>query len=318
LERKHDEAWVLDHPVAREGMMSKARTSFGHWRGVLLLLAALVALGAPVLAAANERGLDPSVELIVIFPVTDPPAAPYDAVQMMLDFEPGAAVALHHHGGSGYITVLHGALTLYADGVENVYNGGDSFIETPDVLYKGGNESDSPTRLMVTYLIPDGEEVTTVVDDPDEPEPPHHGPTPLAQATYRFADPPVEFDLAHLVHRIAPGDATGTRVAEGDIMVTAVEGTLTVTVDGAEQTVEAGSGIVVLDGQEFSLGNAGDDDVLTMSSEFGPLEISVFLPPATGSPNNGMNPVWLLALAAIGLFGVGAGLRWTMRRTLAA
>jgi hypothetical protein len=57
VEGKHDETWIFGHQVAREGVVSKTRTSSGRWRNALLLLAALLALGAPVLAAANKYGL---------------------------------------------------------------------------------------------------------------------------------------------------------------------------------------------------------------------------------------------------------------------
>jgi hypothetical protein len=53
---------------------------------------------------------------------------------------------------------------------------------------------------------------------------------------------------------------------------------------------------------------------VVVSSEFGPLVISVFLPP-TGGPAQGTNAPWLLALGAFGLLGGGVALRWVLRRS---
>ena len=286
----------------------------GSWKTRISLVLALALMSlifsAPA-AAQNDSDLL-IMQLRASFTVSDPPEAPFQAHQSMLLFVPGAEAPLHYHGGPGYITILQGELTLFEDGEENVYQAGDSLVETTDKLYRGGNYTDEDTVLMVTYLIPEGEDVTTVVDDPEAPEPPEISPEPLAETVHEFPDSPESFELIHTTASIGAGSETGTVAGDGDTLLTAVTGELDVTIDGETNTLSAGSAIVIDAEQEYSLQNAGAEEVLVMSTELAPDVYSVI--PAAGSTVDRTFAMWLIVMTASALFVVGAVLRLTVVR----
>jgi len=57
------------------------------------------------------------------------PSAPFDAVQMVLDFAPGAWTPPHSHGGDLLITVLAGTMTVRGGASEGTYTTGQTWIE---------------------------------------------------------------------------------------------------------------------------------------------------------------------------------------------
>ncbi|HEU5103912.1 MAG TPA: LPXTG cell wall anchor domain-containing protein [Roseiflexaceae bacterium] len=49
-----------------------------------------------------------------------------------------------------------GELTFTYQGVTSVYREGESFVETPGQLAQARNASGAPTRVMASYLLPQG------------------------------------------------------------------------------------------------------------------------------------------------------------------
>jgi quercetin dioxygenase-like cupin family protein len=279
----------------------KARISF------ILPFILLVALSFSAVAHAQSESDAGIYQFKAIFNVPNPPSSPYHAHQSMLLFVPGAGAPLHYHGGPGYITVLQGELTLYEDGVQNVYQAGQSLIETTDKLYKGGNYGDEDMILMVTYLVPDGEDVTTVVDDPEAPEPPEIGPETLAMAMHEVAESPGSFDLIHTAESLPAGYGRESSVAQGDLLLTVVGGSLQVATNGGEYDVGAGEAIVIERDQEYRLSNIGDTGALFMSTELAPDVHSIV--PAAGSTVDRTFATWLIVMTASMLLVVGGVLR---------
>lgn len=89
---------------------------------------------------------------------------PATLVQAVLDFPVGASVPSHVHGGAAYVTILEGELTVTGPDGPVTYRAGDTLIEIPATVYAAHNSGDGPASLMVSYLIPRGAPVTTVVD----------------------------------------------------------------------------------------------------------------------------------------------------------
>jgi quercetin dioxygenase-like cupin family protein len=266
----------------------------------MLLLIGILALMLPVGVAAEDQ--------TAVFTDANPPAAPFHAHQSMLLFVPGAEAALHRHGGPGYITILSGELTLYEDGEENIYQAGDSLVETSDKLYKGGNYTDEDTTLMVTYLVPHGEEVTTYVDDPERPEPPELTPEPMAMVMHDFTDVPDDFDVIHVVHSIEAGADPDQHHANGPVLFTAVEGNVTLDIDGEQITLGSGEYRVIDPGSDYAISSDGDEPALAMSTEFDPVESQIM--PAAGNPVSTTDMViWLLAMTAMTLLVIGGSMR---------
>jgi quercetin dioxygenase-like cupin family protein len=283
-------------------------------RVAVVIAMAIVGVLFAVPAVAQDESDFYILQLRATFSVPEPPEAPYHAHQSMLHFPPGAEAPLHYHGGPGFITILQGELTLFEDGVENIYQAGDSLIETTDKLYKGGNYTDDDTVLMVTYLVPDGEEVTTIVDDPESPEPPEIVAVPLAETMQMFHDPPGSFDLIHTTASIAPGNGSDTETASGDVLLTVVTGNLDVSIDDETRTISAGNSTMIAADQDYELVNTGDIASLIMSTELAPGEV-YSVAPATGSNVDRTFVVWLVVLTASTLLVVGGVLRLTEVRT---
>jgi quercetin dioxygenase-like cupin family protein len=87
----------------------------------------------------------------------------FDLVQVVQDFEPGAATPRHKHGGPGVITIVEGQLTVRSDGVEKVYKAGDTIIEEAGKVYEGVNTGSTRARNIASFLLPSGATLTTVV-----------------------------------------------------------------------------------------------------------------------------------------------------------
>ena len=88
-------------------------------------------------------------------------SGPYSLVQQVLDFAPGSQTPKHHHGGPGVITVLQGQVALNSDGVERIYNVGDSFAELPGQTLQAFNRGTSAVVVAATFMLPDGAQLTT-------------------------------------------------------------------------------------------------------------------------------------------------------------
>lgn len=271
------------------------------------LLVAVLMLLVPGSALAQETGSPNVSEQRATFPVADPPDGPLTVHQSMLRFVPGAAAPLHQHGGPGYITILEGEVVLYENGEEHVYSGGDSFVETPDNEYWAINTSDQDMLLMVTYLVPEGNEVTTAIERDNAPETPDVGPETLAERVYEYAEPPESFELIHSVRSFEPGAESEATSADGRLLQTVVGGTLVATVEDAPETLEGGDSIVIGADQEYQYSNETDIPVVTMSSEFVPDVYS--LAPNAGATVDRTMVTWLFVMVATGVLIVGGILR---------
>ena len=94
-----------------------------------------------------------------------PLPAPFEVVQLVLDFAPGAWTPLHTHGGQGVVTVLEGTMTRREQGTQPVFRAGESWIE-PGVVHQAGNDTGATASVVVTFLLSAGAPVTTIVTPP--------------------------------------------------------------------------------------------------------------------------------------------------------
>jgi quercetin dioxygenase-like cupin family protein len=85
------------------------------------------------------------------------PPGPYEVVQVVQDYAPGAWGPPHTHPGQVVITVIAGAMTLRSGTTETVYQTGESWVEVPGgPVQQGGNAGAVPATLMITFLLPQG------------------------------------------------------------------------------------------------------------------------------------------------------------------
>ena len=122
-----------------------------------------------------------------------PMTEPFDVVQVVQDFAPGAATPYHTHPGIVVVTVVAGEITFWVNGAETVYKTGESFVELPDQVAQARNAGTAPTRVMASLLIPPGAPLST----------PHAGPmAPAALPKTGEADPRALSDWLVLVGMI--------------------------------------------------------------------------------------------------------------------
>jgi quercetin dioxygenase-like cupin family protein len=82
--------------------------------------------------------------------------------QAVLEFQPGAGIPLHHHGGPTLALVLDGEITLRQDGEDVTYTAGQSWTEMPGDVHEAFNSGDTPAHVVATFLLPPGTEATTL------------------------------------------------------------------------------------------------------------------------------------------------------------
>jgi LPXTG-motif cell wall-anchored protein len=91
----------------------------------------------------------------------EPMTAPFDVVQAILDFAPGAATPYHTHPGIVVVTVVAGDITFNLEGVDKVYKAGESFVELPNQVGQARNAGAAPARVMASYLLAQGAPLST-------------------------------------------------------------------------------------------------------------------------------------------------------------
>jgi quercetin dioxygenase-like cupin family protein len=130
---------------------------------ISVTLAAAIALSIGVtLGSQLAPGPVPRVQSTF---AVDAPPDPAELVQAVLDFPVGTVVPPHTHGGAAYITILTGELTVQGPDGARTYGPGDTLVEQPGQVYAAFNPGKAPASLVVTYLVPKGAPVTTVVGE---------------------------------------------------------------------------------------------------------------------------------------------------------
>lgn len=87
----------------------------------------------------------------------------YDLMTSILEFPAGAGMANHMHGGYVLVTVLNGEMTLREKGTEKIVRAGESWTEDPGNVHSVVNAGTAPARVVASFLIPKGAEITTLV-----------------------------------------------------------------------------------------------------------------------------------------------------------
>ncbi|HUG15004.1 MAG TPA: cupin domain-containing protein [Thermomicrobiales bacterium] len=210
--------------------MKRWRTSF--------VIVALFALMLPLTTAAQTVIPGPSTRHISR---TDglPISGPYDIVQFLLDFAPGAWTPMHTHGGKVLVTVLEGEIVRNHAHGSDTYSKGDSWAELPDDPHEAGNNTGSPATVLVTAVLPAGAPLSTVAGDPS-PNPP---PGPVARYMHRVPGQPLTgpYEIVHTVLDFAPGTWTPPHSHGGVLPFTVIEGELTFHMAGhAERVIRKG------------------------------------------------------------------------------
>jgi quercetin dioxygenase-like cupin family protein len=129
---------------------------------VATLITLLAFSGSAGLTTGQDLPPGPTTVHRLAFAVTDQPAT-FETIQMVLDFAPGSWTPPHTHGGETFVTVLEGEITVRQYGSETTYRVGEGWRETPGAVHAAGNTTAEKARVFVTFLLPAGAPLTTVV-----------------------------------------------------------------------------------------------------------------------------------------------------------
>ena len=156
---------------------------------ITLLLMALVLTGCQIVVPPSSvppTSVAPAEETTFIEKTTGAEVSvPFEAIQIILEYDPGARSPLHTHGGPGLVTVISGewSVQLEETGEELVFGPGESFYEEVGAVFSAGNGSQEQTRLAVLFLLPEGVELTTPHGEADASDEMPPGPTVLSRTS---------------------------------------------------------------------------------------------------------------------------------------
>jgi quercetin dioxygenase-like cupin family protein len=262
--------------------MSMRVPLIGRWLAVTALALAAVLLppsGSSITLAAAPAALEqPTASFEAWFEVEQPPSSPFEAVQMVVDFPSGARVGRHIHGGPGYITMLDGEMTMtIGDAPMRAYTANESFVEPFKVVAEGANLSAASSSLLVTYLLPVGAPVTTLVTGdasaPAAPLPPGQlppGAVPRFETRMRLESAPDGYRLGQMLRTYQPGSWTLSELRSEPRLLTVVSGEVRVLTGASEKTYTAGEFWSEMPGAAWLSGNLGERPAVVAVSVVAP------------------------------------------------
>ncbi len=240
-----------------------------RWMTALVLAIAVAFAVAPSLplpiAQAAVAQAQPTTSFEAWFEAEEHPTVPFEAVQLVVDFPVGARVGRHIHAGPGYITMTEGEMTmLIGDAPARAYGPNESFVEPGRVMAEGANLGSTPASLIVTYLIPVGEAVTTLTpaagEAPAAALPPGQlppGAAPRFESRMRLDRAPKEYRVGHMLRTYAPGVWSVSEIAPAPRLLTVVSGEVVVLTGATSRTYTAGETWTETPGTAYLSGNTG-------------------------------------------------------------
>ena len=203
-----------------------------------LSVMALLSLALPGMAFGQQPPGGVTTVVEKRFEFANPPAEA-GVVQLVLDFAPGAWTPPHTHGGPGFVTVLEGEMTLRQGGAEEKFRPGEGWIDPPDVVHEAGNDTTANSRLVVAFVLPKGATPTTVQGTGAQAVAPP-GPTTVAQMRMDAPSLPAQYDVVQRLTEAAPGATIPMHTHPGPNFAIALDGELTLIMEGMTRTVSAG------------------------------------------------------------------------------
>ena len=88
-------------------------------------------------------------------------AGPFDLVQIVQKFAPGAETPPHSHGGDGQVNVVDGEFELRTAGGTKRYSAGQGFTETAGQAMQLANVGSTEATMVVAFVLAKGAELTT-------------------------------------------------------------------------------------------------------------------------------------------------------------
>src|SRR5215203_4986656 len=111
----------------------------------------------------------------------------FELINLILDFDPGAATPPHIHGGPGIATVLSEEIEFAMEGqAAFTAKPGEFYLDLPGMVHTAANNTANTARASFVVALPKGAALTTVVGGPPSDQLP-----PGPKAVYRTGLPNV-------------------------------------------------------------------------------------------------------------------------------
>ena len=245
---------------------------YGMRKTLISLIVALCALIAAGSALAQEPPPTAMARFANPFPVEDQ-ARQYDLAKIVLEFAPGDATGLQRHGGTAFMSVVSGEVSLIQDGMTTTAGPGGSFrVERADA-YSLVNAGTTDARLVQSLLLSPGAQATLSNDDSANP------PQITYQARITLGVQPAAFTFFHLLIDVPEGGIVPLHDHAGPGLVMTLEGNLVHEFPMGD--FAAGTGDVVLDEGSHAGHIADGGPVLLWASFLIPPNTPPVLPPAS-------------------------------------
>ena len=164
---------------------------------------------------------------------------PFEVIQAVLDFAPGAWTPPHTHGAHTLNTVLDGEITLRQEGTERTFKPGEMWSDHPGVVHAAGNTGTATARLLVVFVLPKGAPLTTAQSGGGTQQLPP-GPTAVYQNKIEVASLPAPFEVIQAVLDFAPGAWTPPHTHGGPTLNTILAGEIALRHLGHERSLKPG------------------------------------------------------------------------------
>jgi len=127
---------------------------------ILTLLMMSVATAEEKMSHAGPQG--PTVVYSPLYPITVENRE-YEMHTFIMDFQPGAGMPDHIHGGPVLVVVLSGEIVLMEKNSKRTMKVGDSWTEAAGNVHSVVNSGTTTCRVAVNMLLPKGAEATTII-----------------------------------------------------------------------------------------------------------------------------------------------------------
>ena len=132
-------------------------------RRATVTAAAITVMGLLAVVAAQQAGFRRT-----LLQQEDLAAPDHEAVTARAELDPGASSGRHRHSGDEIGYVLDGTLTLEQDGKPTMaLSAGETFLIPAGTVHNAVNTSAATVSVLVTYVAPKGQTLTTAVGAPD-------------------------------------------------------------------------------------------------------------------------------------------------------
>ena len=132
-------------------------------RNALAIAAIFTVSIAAAPSTTRAQAAAPTVKRTVLLQ-HDTSAPGFEALLVSVEIPAGGREGRHTHPGLAMIHVLEGTLSLDYEGKPQAsYKAGDSFFVEAGKVHEGINKTNAPVKAIATFIIPQGQPVTTPV-----------------------------------------------------------------------------------------------------------------------------------------------------------